>query len=142
MRWWAAQFFQAAEGSQPGGISHQFSQTPVIGMLIFNQTRGKHCAWTNAADNFRQFSCVNGAKFQTSITIKFDEFDRCTQQPSGFFRLSYSFFGCTVSSSFAARANHKMHFASGMCFARDDAAAAKFNVVGMRAKGQQWPKFR
>jgi hypothetical protein len=29
-----------------------------------------------------------------------------------------------------------------MCFARNDAAAAKFNVVGMGAEGQQWRKFR
>jgi hypothetical protein len=77
-----------------------------------------------------------------SITVKFDEFKRCAQQPSGFFRLSYSLSGRTVSSSFAARTNDKMRFASGMRFARDDAAAAKFNVVGMRAKGQQWPQFR
>ena len=78
MRWWAAQFFQAAEASQPGGIADQFAQTPVIGMLIFNQTRGKHCAWTNASDNCRQLSCVSGAKFQMRITVKFDEFNCCT----------------------------------------------------------------
>jgi hypothetical protein len=35
---WVAQFFQAAEASQPGGIADKFAQTPVIGMLIFNQT--------------------------------------------------------------------------------------------------------
>src|SRR5271157_583582 len=135
MRRWAAQFFQAAEASQPGGIAHQFSQPPVIGMLIFNQTRGEHCAWTNTADNSRQFSCVSGAKFQMSIAVKFDEFNRCTQQASGFFRFSYSFSGCAMRSGFAARTNDKMHFASGMRFARDDAAAAKFDVVGMRSKG-------
>ena len=142
MRRWAAQFFQAAEASQPGGIAHQFSQTPVIGMLIFDQTWGEHRAWTNAADNFRQFNGVSGAKFQMSITVQFDEFNRRTEQSGGFFRFSDSLFGRTISSSFAARANDKMRFASGMCFARNDAAAAKFNVVGMRAKGQQWRKFR
>ena len=47
-----------------------------------------------------------------------------------------------MRSGFAARTNDKMHFASGMRFARDDAAAAKFDVVGMRAKGQQGRKFR
>ncbi len=142
MRWWAAQFFQAAEASQSGGIAHQFSQTPVIGMLIFNRTRGKHCAWTNAADNFRQFSRVSSAKLQMSIPVEFDEFNRCAQQLSGFFRFSYSLSGCAVSSSFTARTNDKMHLASGLRFAGDDAAAAKFNVVGVRAKSQQWPKFR
>jgi hypothetical protein len=86
--------------------------------------------------------CVSGANFQTSITVKFDKFDRRTQQSGGFFRFSDSLFRGTVSSGFAARANDKMHFASGMRFARDHATAAKFNVVGMRAKGQQWRKFR
>ena len=74
-------------------------------MLIFNQTRGKHCAWTNTADNSRQFSCVSGAKFQMGITVKFDEFNRCTQQASGFFRFSYSFSGCAMRSGFAGIEN-------------------------------------
>src|ERR1700693_1570031 len=130
MRRWAAELLQAAEASQPGGIAHQFSQTPVIGMLIFNQSRGQHCAWTNAANNFRQLMCVSDAKFQMSIPVKFDEFDRCPQQSGGFFRFSDSFFGGTMGSGFAARANDKMHFASRMCFARDYSAATKFNVVG------------
>jgi hypothetical protein len=35
-----------------------------------------------------------------------------------------------------------MHFAPGTRFAGDDAATPKFNVIGMCAEGQQWPKFR
>jgi hypothetical protein len=31
---------------------------------------------------------------------------------------------------------------TGAGFVRDDAAASKLDVVGMRAKGQQWRKFR
>ena len=139
---WLGRFFQAAEASQPGCITHHFSQTPVIGMLIFNRTWGQHRAWTNTADNSRYLNGVSETEFQMGITVKFDEFNRCTQQASGFFRFSYSFSGCAMRSGFAARTNDKMHFASRMRFARDDAAAAKFNVVGMGAEGQQWRKFR
>jgi hypothetical protein len=45
------------------------------------------------------------------ITIQFDEFNGCTQQPSGLFGFSYSLSGRTMRSSFAARANDKVHFA-------------------------------
>src|SRR5271156_2540886 len=111
-------------------------------MLIVNQTRGQHSARTKTADNPRQFNCVNGAKFQLSITIELDEFNRCAQQSSGFFCLSYSLSGCAMSSSLTARTNDKMHFAPGTRFAGDDAAAPKFNIVGVCAKGQQGSKFR
>ena len=80
---------------------------------------------------------VSGAKFQMGITVKFDEFNRCAQKAAAFFASAIRCFGCAMRSSFAARANDKMRFASGASFVRDDAAAAKLDVVGMRAKGQQ-----
>ena len=104
-------------------------------MLIVDWTRGQHDVRTNTADSSRQLNRVRGAKFQLSITIKLDEFNRCTEQFSGFFGFSGSLSGCPMSSSLAARTNNKMHFAPGLRLAGDDAAAAKFNVVGMRAKG-------
>ena len=77
-----------------------------------------------------------------SITVQFDEFNRRPEQSGGFLCLGDSLFGRAVSAGFAARANHQMRLASGLRFAGDDAAAAKFDVVGMGAKGQQRRKFR
>jgi hypothetical protein len=129
------QFLQSAEAGQSSGIPHQFSQAPVIGMLIFHRSWGKHFGRTNPADNFCQPNRVNGSKLQMSITVKLDEFNRRAQQSSGFFGFSDPLFRGTVSASFTARTNDEVHFASGMRFARDHATAAEFDVVGMRTKG-------
>jgi len=47
-----------------------------------------------------------------------------------------------VGCCFTVRANDKMRRASGAGFFRNDAAASKLDVIGMRAESQQWRKFR
>ena len=111
-------------------------------MLVFDQTRREHDAGTNPPDDSRQFDGVSGANFQMRVAIQFDKFNRCAEKRGGFFRLGRPLFRRAVRSGFAARADDKMRLAPGACFAGDDAAAAEFDVVGMRAKGQQRRKFR
>ena len=86
---------------------------------------------------------VGGADLQVRVAVEFDEFDRRTQQRGGSFRASPNALrGRAVSAGFAARADDEVRRAAGAGFARDHAAAAEFDVVGMRAKGQQRRGFR
>jgi hypothetical protein len=70
------------------------------------------------------------------VTIQLDKFNRCAKECSGFLRLGHALRRCAVSSSFAPRADNEMRRATGAVFFRDDATAAEFDVVGMRAEGQ------
>ena len=80
---------------------------------------------------------MSRANFQMCVAIKFEKFNRGPEQRGGFFCLGGPLFRCAVGAGFATRANDEMRFAPGLGFARDNAAAAEFDVVGMRAKGQQ-----
>ena len=77
------------------------------------------------------------ADFQMRIAVEFDEFNRRAQQRGGFFRLGHPLRRRAVGSGFAARTNDKVRRATGAGFFGDDTAAPEFDVVGMRAKGQQ-----
>ena len=96
----------------------------------------------HAADDARQFDGVGGANFKMRITVQFDKLNRCAEKCGGFFCLGNALCGRAMSPGFTARANDKMRRATGEGFFRDDAAASKFDVVGMRAEGQQRRKFR
>jgi len=132
----SSQFLQATETSKPRGISHNSSQLGVVGVLILNQTWRKHDAWSHTAQNASQFDGVSGADFEVSITIEFNEFNRCTEKRCGFFCLGHSLLGRAVSSGFAARTNDKIRRASGASLPRNHTAATEFDVIGMRAEGQ------
>ena len=106
-------------------------------MLVFHQARRQHDAGPDAPDDPRQFDGVSGADFQVRVAVEFEKFDRGAQQRGGFFGLGGALLRRAVAAGFAARADDKMRLASGPGFLRDHAAAAEFDVVGMRAEGQQ-----
>ena len=76
------------------------------------------------------------------VAVEFNEFHRRTQNRRRLFRLGHPLRRFAVRCSFAARANDKMRRAAGAGFFRNDATAAEFDVVGMRAEGQQRRGFR
>lgn len=137
-----AQFPDAAVTRQPAGIARKLSQPRMIGMLIFTQARRQHDAWTHTADDARQFNCVGSANFKVCVSVQFDKLNRCTKKCGGFSRLGNPLLGCAEGCGFTARTNDKVRRAAGMGFFCNDAAASELDIVGMRAKGQQWREFR
>ena len=71
------------------------------------------------------------------IAVEFDEFDRRAQERRRLFGLGGSLRRRAVGRRFAARTDDEVSLPAGPRFLRDDAAAAEFDVVGVRAKGQQ-----
>ncbi len=111
-------------------------------MLVFHQTRREHRAWAHPPQDSSQLDCMSGANFQACVAIQLDKFDGRAQQRRGFFGFGGALFGRAVGSGFAARGDDQMRFASGASLARDNAAAAEFDVVRVRPKSQQRPQIR
>ena len=105
-------------------------------MLVFNQARRKHDSRLCTADDACQFDCVGGANFKMRISVQFHKLNRCAEERGGIFCLGNALRRRAVSPCFTVRANDKMRRATGMGFFRNDTAASKLNVVGMRAEGQ------
>ena len=95
-----------------------------------------------AADQAGKLDGVGGAHFQMRVAVQLDEFKGSAEEGGGFFRLGRPLRGRAARAGFAARAEDKMGGPAGAGLAGDDAAAGKFDVVGMRAKGEERRGFR
>ena len=110
-------------------------------MLVLNEAWCQHRAGTNAPDNFRQLDGVGSADFQMRVAIKFEKFNRDTKDFCRTFGFGDSLRRCAIRAGFPLGTKDEMHCSPCLRFTRDDAAATEFNVVGMRAEGQQRREF-
>ncbi len=76
------------------------------------------------------------------VAFEFKKLDRRAQKPGRLRGFGGPLFGRAVSPGFAARTDGQVRLATGAGLARDHAAAAEFDVVGMRAEGQQRREFK
>ena len=109
----------------------------MIGMLIFNDAGRQHDFRPEAPDDFGQLEGVGGAHLQMGVAI---EFENSTVAPSSAAALSASETRCLGVPWLPASPREQMTkwtARPARVSRATTAATAEFEVVGMRAEGQQ-----
>jgi hypothetical protein len=106
----------------------------MIRVLILYVAWREHSHRPRAANNVGQLNCMGGANFQMRVAVKFDELNRGTKQSRRFHRFSGALFGCAFAGRVAQRTDNTVSRASGANFLGNHSAAAKLDVIGMRAE--------
>src|SRR5437868_5854073 len=102
MRRQLSQFRNAAVACQPCRVSHEFAESPMIGVLILDQARRQHYHRSNAAYDRRQLERMARADLQMGIAVEVDELQLRSQQGRRFFRLNGALSRSAESRRFAA----------------------------------------
>jgi len=137
-----AQFLKAAVPSQPRRVPHQMSEPGVVRVLVFLQTGRQYDTRTHPPQNARQFDGVSDADLKAGVPVEYQEFHGRAEESGGLFCFGDSLGGRAMRARFAARTDDKMGDAASAGFTRHHAAASELDIIGMRAKGQQWRMLR
>ena len=137
MRRGIAQLLQAAVTREPGRVADQAAEAGMVRVLVLDEARRQHDGRPDPPEDARQLDRVGGADFQMGIAVEFEELERRTEQRGGPLGLERPLGGRAVRRRLAARADDQVRRPAGAGLPRDDAAAAEFDVVGVRAEGQQ-----
>ena len=136
------EFGQSTVASEARGVAHEAAEAGVIGVLIFHEAGGEHDSWAVAPNQRREGERVRRGDFKVGIAGELDEFVRRAQQRRGLGRLGGAFRGGAVGARFAARADDAVHGPTSRGGLSDNPAHAKFEIVGVGAKGEEGSEFR
>ena len=134
------QFGDSAVTGEARRVTRETAQARMIRVLILDETGRKKDLRPKSPNDGGHFHRVRRLDLQARVPIQFDEFNGGAEQLGSVPRLCLPLFGCSVGPRFTARANHEMDRPSGLRFQSDDSAAAEFNIIRMRAEGQQRPE--
>jgi len=109
----------------------------MIRVLVFNDTGSKDNSRPHSPHDSSKLDRVDRFDFQVSIAIELYPFQRSPKQSGGPLRFGNSLFRRSMRAGFALRTNDKMCRASQMNLLGHDSSAREFDVVGVRAKGEQ-----
>ena len=131
------QFSDTTVARETGGVAYHAADDHVIRVLVFNDSGREYDAWAHAADDRGKRQHVGQSMLHMRIATELDKLKRSPEECGGFFRLNGALGRCTVRAGFTPRTDDKVSCVTGLRLAGDHSAAAKFDVVGMRAKGKE-----